>query len=175
MKKSKYSEQRRAERLARRERNKKILLASGIVIFAIAAFFIVQWMIGMLNATEDIDTSFPLSDAAVTTRSGLVYDVLLVGSGPEAKSGDTISVRYTGYLPDGQAFDSNVESGEYLEFVLGAGMVMKGWDEGIKGMQVGGARLLVIPPDLTVGASDPSMTIPANTTLTYSITLMEIK
>jgi FKBP-type peptidyl-prolyl cis-trans isomerase FkpA len=167
-------EQRKAERLARQKRNYIILGVAGAVILAVIAFLIIQGQ-SNLGSSEELGTVFPLSDDAVRTASGLIYDELVAGEGPEAKAGDTVSFIYTGYLPDGQIFDSNVETGEYREFVLGSGEVIEGWDEGIAGMQVGGARLLVIPPDLADNASDPFEMIPENTTLTYSITLKEIK
>lgn len=167
-------EQRRAERAARKKRNTLIAVVASVGLLALVIFVILQNLPGQINADE-VDTIFPLSEDAVKTSSGLIYDPLVEGEGPAAKFGDTVSVIYTAYLPDGQIFDSNVETGDYYEFVLGRGEVIAGWDEGIEGMQVGGARLLVIPPDLAIGAIDPFQAIPENTTLTYSITLKEIK
>lgn len=167
-------EQRRAERAARRKRYTIIAAVAGIVILAVIAVFIFD-LPSRLSPDEVVDSVFPLSEDAIKTSSGLIIDNLAAGEGPEAKAGDTVAIIYTGYLSDGQIFDSNVETGKYYEFVLGAGEVIPGWDEGVEGMQVGGARLLVIPPDLTVGAIDPFQAIPENTTLTYSITLKEIK
>jgi FKBP-type peptidyl-prolyl cis-trans isomerase len=167
-------EQRRAERASRRKRNTIITTITGIVILAVVAIFLFD-LPSRLRPDEVVDTVFPLSDDAIKTSSGLIIDNLAAGEGPKAQPGDTVAIIYTGYLADGQVFDSNVETGKYYEFVLGAGEVIPGWDEGIEGMQVGEARLLVIPPDLTVGAIDPFQAIPENTTLTYSITLKEIK
>ncbi len=167
-------EQRRAERAARRKRNTIIATIAGIAILVVIAVIIFD-LPDRLSPDAVVDTVFPLSEDAIKTSSGLIIDYLADGEGPEAKAGDTVAIIYTGYLPDGQIFDSNVETGEYFEFVLGAGEVIAGWDEGIEGMQVGGARLLVIPPDLAVGVIDPFQAIPENTTLTYSITLKEIK
>jgi len=167
-------EQRRAERAARKKRNTLIGIVVGLGILALIILVIVQNLPGQINADE-VDTIFPLSEDAVKTSSGLIYDNLVEGAGPAARAGDTVSVIYTGYLPNGQIFDSNVETGDYYEFVLGRGEVIAGWDEGIKGMQAGGARLLVIPPDLAVGTIDPFQAVPENTTLTYSVTLKEIK
>jgi hypothetical protein len=169
-----FLEKRKAERLDRRKRNRTIAMVAGVAIFAIAAFLIYKVITGVTDFTGEIDTQFPL-DGAKITSSGLVYKELVSGEGPAARAGDTVSIIYTGYLPDGQIFDSNVETGQTLEFVLGAGTVIQGWEEGITGMQVGGARLLVIPPDLALGASDPFLVIPENATLTYSITLKGIK
>ena len=167
-------EQRRAERAARKKRNTLIVVVTSVATLVLVALVILQNLPGKVNADE-VDTIFPLSEAAVKTSSGLIYDPLVEGEGPVARAGDTVRVIYTGYLPDGQIFDSNVETGDYYEFVLGRGEVIAGWDEGIEGMQVGGARLLVIPPDLAVGAIDPFQAIPENTTLTYSVTLKEIQ
>lgn len=167
-------EQRRAERAARKKRNTLIGIVASVAIVVLIIIVVVQNLPSQINADE-VDTIFPLSEDAVKTSSGLIYDTLVEGDGPAAKDGDTVSIIYTGYLPDGQIFDSNVETGEYYEFVLGQGEVIAGWDEGIEGMQVGGARLLVIPPDLAVGTIDPFQAVPENTTLTYSITLKEIK
>ena len=167
-------EQRRAERAARRKRNTIIAIVAAIGILVLLAIFLFE-LPSRLNPGEVVDTVFPLSDDAIKTSSGLIIDTLAVGEGPEAKAGDTVAIIYTGYLPDGQIFDSNVETGNFFEFELGAGEVISGWDEGIQGMQVGGARLLVIPPELAVGAIDPFSAITENATLTYSITLKEIK
>src|SRR5262245_3930476 len=88
----------------------------------------------------------------VTTKSGLKYEDLKEGTGKEAKAGDTVDVHYTGWLKDGKKFDSSVDRGKPFSFKLGAGMVIKGWDEGVAGMKVGGKRKLTIPPDLGYGA-----------------------
>ena len=167
-------EQRRAERAAHRKRNIIIASVAGVAILVLVAIFLFE-LPSRLRAGEVVDTVFPLSDDAIKTSTGLIIDYLAEGEGPEAKPGDTVAIIYTGYLPDGQIFDSNVETGSFYEFTLGAGEVIPGWEEGIEGMQVGEARLLVIPPDLAVGAIDPFAAIPGSTTLTYSITLKEIK
>jgi FKBP-type peptidyl-prolyl cis-trans isomerase FkpA len=167
-------EQRRVERAARKKRNTLIAIVTSVGILAIIAIVIIQNLPNQVNADE-VDTIFQLSEDAVKASSGLIYDPLVEGEGPAARVGDTVSIIYTGYLPNGQIFDSNVETGDYYQFVLGRGDVIAGWDEGIEGMQVGGARLVIIPPDLATGAIDPFQVIPENTTLTYSITLKEIK
>ena len=96
-----------------------------------------------------------------------------VGDGAEAVAGATIKVHYTGKLDDGTVFDSSVERGEPFEFVLGAGMVIQGWDQGFAGMKAGGKRELVIPPALGYGDVDMG-TIPPNSTLTFEVELMEV-
>ncbi len=108
------------------------------------------------------------------TESGLTYIVTKQGDGAQAKAGDTVSVHYTGLLTDGSAFDSSVERGEPIEFPLGQGMVIKGWDEGIAKMQVGGHAVLVIPPELGYGAGGVGP-IPPGATLIFIVELVDAK
>ena len=108
-----------------------------------------------------------------TTASGLQITYVEPGSG--AQDGDTVYVLYTGKLQDGKIFDSTGQRGdEPIEFILGKGMVIKGWDEGIKGMQVGVARKLIIPPAIAYG-SEGRGPIPANATLTFDVRLIGIR
>lgn len=88
----------------------------------------------------------------VTTSSGLQYVDLTVGTGATAEAGQTVTVHYTGWLENGNKFDSSVDRGQPFSFPLGGGRVIKGWDEGVKGMKVGGKRKLTIPPTLGYGA-----------------------
>ncbi|MBN2547996.1 MAG: FKBP-type peptidyl-prolyl cis-trans isomerase [Anaerolineales bacterium] len=111
----------------------------------------------------------------ITTTSGLKYLDLVAGKGAEAKTGDTVSVHYTGWLADGTKFDSSVDRGTPFEFILGAGRVIRGWDEGVTGMKVGGKRRLEIPPDLAYGIDGYPPVIPQNATLTFEVELLEIK
>ena len=109
-----------------------------------------------------------------TTESGLIFTLTKPGAGAQAKAGDTVSVHYTGLLTDGTVFDSSVDRGEPLEFPLGAGHVIKGWDEGIQKLQVGGQAVLIIPPELGYGAGGVGP-IPPNSTLIFVVELVEIK
>lgn len=113
------------------------------------------------------------TDTAETTDTGLIIEDLTTGSGDAAQVGDTLSVHYTGLLEDGTQFDSSV-GGDPYEFVLGAGEVIPGWDQGLVGMQAGGTRKLTIPPDLAYGTSG-SGPIPPNATLIFEVELVEIK
>lgn len=98
-----------------------------------------------------------------------------VGTGAVATEGKSLSMHYRGTLLNGKQFDSSYDKGQPFNFVLGAGQVIKGWDQGIKGMKVGGKRKLVIPSDLAYGAQSPSPDIPANSTLQFDVELLGVK
>ena len=116
----------------------------------------------------------PTTEPAVKTASGLVYHELHVGTGPAAEKGRTVVVHYHGWLADGTTFDASRPRGEPFEFVLGQGEVIKGWDEGVAGMKVGGARRLIVPPGL--GYGDQAMgKIPPGSTLTFDVELLGVK
>jgi FKBP-type peptidyl-prolyl cis-trans isomerase len=111
--------------------------------------------------------------AAPTSQPASGLKIIEVGTGsPAAKDGDIVLVYYTGKLADGKVFDStDNHGGKPFQFTLGQGRVIKGWDQGIVGMQIGDKRQLVIPPDLAYGASGSPPTIPANATLTFDVEL----
>jgi FKBP-type peptidyl-prolyl cis-trans isomerase len=111
----------------------------------------------------------------VTTPSGLKYTDLVVGTGPSPSPGQTAVVHYTGTLTDGTKFDSSRDRGQPFSFVLGRGMVIKGWDEGIRTMKVGGRRRLVIPPALGYGPAGQPPKIPGNATLVFDVELLDVK
>jgi FKBP-type peptidyl-prolyl cis-trans isomerase FkpA len=115
------------------------------------------------------------SGSPTATPSGLKYWELKKGTGAEAKPGKLVKVHYTGWLTDGKKFDSSVDRNEPFEFQLGAGDVIKGWDEGVAGMKVGGKRQLRIPPDLGYGASGAGGVIPPNATLVFDVELLGVK
>lgn len=110
----------------------------------------------------------------VELPDGLEYIDLKVGHGAAAKSGEKVSVQYTGWLSDGHSFDSSWSRGQPFTFTLGKGQVIKGWDEGVPGLRVGGKRKLIIPPALGYGSQGQPPTIPANSTLTFEVTLVSI-
>ena len=107
------------------------------------------------------------------TVEKLIIDDVMLGGGVEAKIGDTVSVHYVGTLPNGQEFDNSNKRGEPFEFTLGEGRVIKGWEEGVVGMKVGGKRILVIPSDLAYGDSGYGP-IPPKATLVFSIELLGV-
>jgi FKBP-type peptidyl-prolyl cis-trans isomerase FkpA len=111
----------------------------------------------------------------VTTASGLKYTDTKVGTGAEAKAGQTVSVHYTGWLTNGTKFDSSKDRGQPFNFPLGGGRVIKGWDEGVAGMKVGGVRRLTVPPQLGFGASGAGGVIPPNATLVFEVELLDVK
>jgi FKBP-type peptidyl-prolyl cis-trans isomerase len=104
----------------------------------------------------------------------LQIEDLQVGTGTEAKAGQSVSVHYTGTLTNGKKFDSSRDRNEPFDFQLGAGMVIKGWDQGVAGMKVGGRRKLTIPPELGYGPMGYPPVIPPNSTLIFDIELIEV-
>ncbi|MBB6560505.1 FKBP-type peptidyl-prolyl cis-trans isomerase FkpA [Acidovorax soli] len=116
--------------------------------------------------------------ALTTTASGLQYEDTQVGDGAEATKGQNVSVHYTGWLynngEQGAKFDSSRDRNDPFEFSLGAGMVIKGWDEGVQGMKIGGQRTLIIPASLGYGARGAGGVIPPNATLKFDVELLKV-
>ncbi|PZV26806.1 MAG: peptidylprolyl isomerase [Snowella sp.] len=113
-------------------------------------------------------------DNAITTPSGLKYIDTEVGTGASPTKGQTVKVHYTGTLTDGKKFDSSVDRGQPFSFKIGVGQVIKGWDEGVATMKVGGKRTLIIPPDLGYGERGAGGLIPGNATLLFDVELLGI-
>lgn len=146
-----------------------IVFAAGIVVAILAAVF-----------GDDVVAAPGKGDKkdekVITTDSGLKYVELKVGDGKEAKKGSNVVVHYTGTLEDGKKFDSSVDRGEpFGPLELGAGKVIKGWDEGLQGMKVGGKRKLIIPAKLGYGDRGAGKVIPPGATLIFEVELLEIK
>lgn len=129
------------------------------------------------SSASGTDTSAPTKVDEATlksTPSGLKYAIIKEGTGAEAKDGSPVKVHYTGWLKDGgKKFDSSVDKGEPFEFPLGAGQVIPGWDEGVKGMKVGEKRQLVIPAKLGYGDAGAGPDIPGGATLVFDVELLE--
>lgn len=128
------------------------------------------------GSSDKSSTSSPtkLNGQPTTTASGLQYWDTATGTGATAIAGNPVKVHYTGWLTTGEKFDSSRDRGEPFSFPLGAGQVIKGWDEGVAGMRVGGKRQLRIPPELGYGAKGAGGAIPPNATLIFDVELLEV-
>lgn len=114
------------------------------------------------------------ASSTVTKPSGLKYEDVKVGTGDTAEAGKTVTVHYTGWLTNGTKFDSSKDRGQPFDFPLGGGRVIRGWDEGVQGMKVGGVRKLTIPPELGYGARGAGGVIPPNATLVFEVELLKV-
>ncbi len=110
--------------------------------------------------------------ASITTASGLIIEDIVNGDGAEAAAGQEVTVHYTGWLTDGKKFDSSKDRDDPFVFPLGGGRVIRGWDEGVQGMKIGGKRKLTIPPALGYGARGAGGVIPPNATLVFEVELL---
>ena len=127
------------------------------------------------KAKETADANKKLMEGATITESGLAYIMVKEGSGIQAENGKTVSVHYTGKLTDGTKFDSSLDRNQPIEFVLGQGRVIKGWDEGISYLKVGGKATFIIPSDLAYGERGAGGVIPPNATLIFDVELVDVK
>ena len=152
---------------------KTVMLA--VTLLALASLAIAQTAPAHKAAAKPASTPTKVTGAPTKTASGLEYWDIKVGAGAAAESGQHVKVDYTGWLTNGKKFDSSVGTGKPFEFVLGAGQVIKGWDEGVAGMKVGGKRQFRIPPDLAYGAKGYPGVIPANSTLIFDVRLIDVK
>lgn len=135
---------------------------------------------GQAGAEKAAEEGAATGDAAssghvVTTASGLRYEELRLGTGASPQPGQIAVVHYTGWLTDGTKFDSSLDRGVPFEFPVGQGRVIKGWDEGVATMKVGGKRKLMIPPDLGYGARGAGGVIPPNAELVFEVELLSVK
>jgi peptidylprolyl isomerase len=141
-----------------------------IVVALVVGAAVLTWFI--ISSSEGDDTGDDKD--AITTKSGLKYVDVKVGAGKVAEAGDTVVVHYTGTLKNGTIFDSSVNRGKPFDFQLGAGEVIKGWDEGIAGMKEGGKRKLIIPANLAYGPQAKG-SIPPNSTLIFDVQLLKVQ
>ena len=137
-----------------------------MILIVVLPFFLVSFEQGTGTAEEE---------NIVTTTSGLQLVDLTTGTGREAQVGETAVVHYTGWLTNGTKFDSSKDRNKPFAFQLGAGRVIKGWDEGVVGMKIGGIRKLIIPPHLGYGSRGAGHVIPPNATLIFEITLLDLR
>ncbi len=158
-------------------------IAVTIALAVIVLFFVVlgpfREIIGgvgsaIVNEQKAAPDSALDTSSFMETSTGLMMQDTLLGTGAEAVAGKTVSVHYVGVLSDGRKFDSSRDRGVPFTFALGAGQVIKGWDEGVIGMKVGGKRVLVIPPDLAYGAAGVGP-IPPNATLIFEVELLGVE
>jgi len=157
----------RAQRRAARVRNIRLaILAVILIAIALGAFFFIQ---------KQNSKTITAGENMITTGSGLKYEDLTIGNGLEAIPGKSVTVHYTGTLLDGTKFDSSLDRNQPFTFILGAGNVIAGWDEGVAGMKVGGKRKLVIPPELAYGQEGIPGVIPSNSTLLFDVELLEVQ
>jgi FKBP-type peptidyl-prolyl cis-trans isomerase len=157
-----------------------------IAITAVAALAFAHTATAQAPATKPAEAAKPAAAAAMkegnkvtTTASGLKMEDVKVGTGAEAKAGQSASVHYTGWLwvdgKRGNKFDSSKDRGQPFDFPLGGGRVIKGWDEGVQGMKIGGTRILTIPPEMGYGARGAGGVIPPNATLQFEVELLGLK
>jgi len=145
-----------------------LLILLGLVITAVAVF-------AQTAAKPNTAAPTKVTGDGVKTDSGLQYWDIKVGTGAEAKKGDHVKVHYTGWLTSGKKFDSSVDAGRPFDFTIGQGQVIKGWEEGVAGMKVGGKRQLRIPPQLGYGERGYPGVIPGNATLIFDVELLGVK
>ncbi len=170
----------RSKTRAAQRRNTLIVFVLVLLVAAAAVIFI-AYRNNSLRAQAPAATTLtnparPVDGIPIlSTTSGLQFQNIKLGTGPAAAAGSTVSVHYTGWLEDGTKFDSSRDRNAPFEFTLGAGRVIKGWDEGVEGMQVGGVRKLFIPSQLAYGERGVGDIIPPNANLVFEVELLEIK
>jgi FKBP-type peptidyl-prolyl cis-trans isomerase len=142
----------------------------------VTGFLILFAIFGVASANTGTDTAHPtkVTGAPQKMRDGLQYWDIVAGTGPEAVTGKRVKVHYTGWLANGRKFDSSVDRGKPFVFLVGAGDVIKGWDEGVIGMKVGGKRQLRVPEDLGYGTQGAPPAIPPFATLIFDVELLAV-
>lgn len=149
---------------------------NGIIVILIIAIIVVVALIFKGSVITTNSTSMQMQENSSNKQEEkLKIEDIKIGTGREVKSGDTVVMQYTGTLTDGKKFDSSYDRGTPFETKIGVGQVIKGWDQGIPGMKVGGKRKLTIPPSLAYGEQGAGTAIPPNATLIFDVELLEIK
>lgn len=151
----------------------KFTLKTSLLQSALAAFL--SLAIPGMAIADTTPATITKATKKMTTASGLIYEDIIVGTGATATAGHAVTVHYTGWLTNGTKFDSSKDRNQPFNFRLGAGEVIRGWDEGVAGMKVGGTRKLTIPPQLGYGASGAGGVIPPNATLVFDVELLGVK
>jgi FKBP-type peptidyl-prolyl cis-trans isomerase FkpA len=142
---------------------------------ALVPIVVAVWLCACNQAPAASSTTSGATATEVTMQDGLKYTDEQVGTGAVATAGKTAVVHYTGWLMDGTKFDSSRDRNQPFSFPLGAGQVIKGWDEGVAGMKVGGKRTLIVPPTLGYGARGAGNVIPPNATLKFEVELLDVR
>jgi len=158
-----------------------------VILTVVVVIILVGWFLSRSSQAPTHEaspsptaTASPLPSASqspgpvITKAGGLKIQDLVVGTGEEAKNGKILSVHYTGTLENGTKFDSSLDRGQPFNFVLGAGQVIQGWEQGFVGMKVGGKRKLIIPPSLGYGSTGAGGVIPPNATLIFEVELLGV-
>lgn len=153
---------------------KTFIVILAIALLALAGLALAQTA-SKKSAAKATSGPTKVTGEPTKTASGLEYWDIKLGTGATAQTGQHVKVDYTGWLTNGKKFDSSVGSGKPFDFMLGASQVIKGWDEGVVGMKVGGKRQLRIPPDLAYGSAGYPGAIPPNATLIFDVELIDAK
>ncbi|KJH72464.1 FKBP-type peptidyl-prolyl cis-trans isomerase [Aliterella atlantica] len=169
---------------------REILISLGVIVVCVVTILVTQFTgqpqsaiaeslsqpntVAQVSPNNLIASKTMSDENAVTTDSGLKYIVVKEGTGATPKTGQTVTVHYTGTLEDGSKFDSSRDRGQPFSFKLGVGQVIKGWDEGLSTMKVGDRRTLIIPPELGYGARGAGGVIPPNATLNFDVELLKV-